>query len=173
MSSVTFIKSVGVSTLQPASYYVRGSAKTVRIMSYSVIAVTQTSQLLQPGTNATALYLSLNQQLSNAVADNSFTNSLQSAAKSYGATVTANADATSVTSSNPVEVAPSSTSSSSSTSNELSGGDIAGIVIGVIAFVVLVAAAAYYFMFIYRPSIPQPKGRNATRSKQDEIGIEL
>lgn len=110
----------------------------------SVIAITTTT-ISTGSQDPTTYYNSLTSSLTSAVQSGAFTKSLQSAATSYGASVVTSANCTGVQNSSPVVVTPSGGSSSN---DGLSNGEIAGIVIGVLAFLILIAAAVYYFFVI-------------------------
>jgi hypothetical protein len=158
MASVTYTGAVAGSSSSSAvinSKTMRGSINIIRSSSTSIIAITETSQLIEDGQNATALYNSLVNKLSVAVSTGTFTQTLNSVSVAYGATQTASAVATSVSSSQPtVEEVPTTSSSSSSSSLALSAGALSGIVIGSVAAVALCIFGVYYAIYIYRPSLP-------------------
>jgi hypothetical protein len=159
MASVTYTGAVAGSSSSSAvinSKTMRGSINIIRSSSTSIIAITKTSQLIEDGQNATALYNSLVNKLSVAVSTGTFTQTLNSVSVAYGATQTASAVATSVSSSQPTveEVPTTSSSSSSSSSLDLSAGAVSGIVIGSVAAVALCIFGAYYAIYIYRPALP-------------------
>jgi hypothetical protein len=116
--------------------------------SYSIKAQTEVNIPLSStgSTNATLLYQQLTQSLDDAVSDGSFTTNLLAASILYNATALANVDVTGVSNSAPsvnndLQYPPSG-------DDDLTGGEIAGIVIGTFVGVALICALIYYFMFI-------------------------
>jgi hypothetical protein len=98
-----------------------------------------------------------------AVSGTTFNDALKTASIAYGATDTVNAQATGVTSSAPVVVA---IPVSSNDDDELSGGAIAGIVIGVLVFVALVGAGVWYLFF-------RPTGAEKYRANDKLVDVGL
>jgi hypothetical protein len=171
MASVTYTGAVAGSSSSSAvinSKTMRGSINIIRSSSTSIIAITETSQLIEDGQNATALYNSLVNKLSVAVSTGTFTQTLNSVSVAYGATQTASAVATSVSSSQPTveEVPTTSSSSSSSSSLDLSAGAVSGIVIGSVAAVALCIFGAYYAIYIYRPALPSSSSASQSSSSR-------
>lgn len=130
-----------------------GNTERRRLQTYEANAITKTAVPL--GTtgydNATALYNQLTKSLDKSVSDGSFTSNMQKAAVSLGSTQLENAEATGVTNSALILLVPPSNEESKKNNDddedELNGGEIAGIVIGVIAFVALLAGGVWYVMY--------------------------
>lgn len=103
--------------------------------------------------NASLTYTSLSAQLVNAVNSGTFNTILSTNAQASGATALEGCT------SSPVVTVPIDTSSSSGSSNTLSDGAIAGIVIGAVVGVGLIAAVVYYAVNNEKP-VPREKKRN-------------
>lgn len=137
-------------TFSPASRRRRAlSGMSLFDTTYNGVATTQVNIPLDAAgsTNATALYISLTQSLDAAVSSGAFTETLIAAAAVYNATVLASVDVTGVTNSAPTVDNDLQFPPSGGNKSSLSGGAIAGIVIGVLVGAALLSALVYYFYF--------------------------
>lgn len=115
-----------------ALYYLTGS--------YDATAITKTTYVVTSG-NSDTVYETLTNALKTAVESGTFTQTLQTVSVALGATTMASANATGVTSSDPVIVYPAGSSDSG-----LSAGQIAGIVIGVVIGALIIIAIIGYII---------------------------
>lgn len=117
--------------------------------------------------DASQSYASLSLQLNTAVSSGYFTANLQTYGGILGATELENATSTSVTTTN---LLASNTGGGRGSSDDLSGGEIAGVVIGSLAGVVLIALLVYcVMMHVYKA------GTQTTRdtSPGPELGMSV
>lgn len=133
----------------------------------TLIAETKTTVTVTGSNNANSLYTQYTTALTNAVASSAYTQSLQAASKAYGATVTSSASATGVTSSQ-ASVQSVGNANSNNSDDSLSDGAIAGIVIGSIVGMALIAGLMYYLIFVSmnysKPLAAQGAGASSSAS---------
>jgi hypothetical protein len=141
------VKFVGASFSVQARRALRATDVPLFATLYNCVATTQVDVPISTmgTTNATELYLTLTRNLNTAMSDGSFTSTMQEVALALNATVLASADATGVTNSAPtIENSVADDDSSGGGDSALTGGAIAGIVIGVLVGAALLGAVFYY-----------------------------
>lgn len=165
MSNVAESNIVNLVVTAPANSKVRGQVAS--LAASSSISTSYQVSVHDPSQT----YSSLSSQLSNAVSGGTFTVLLQSYGTSTGATGFQQASSDSVSTSDLV-------GSSGNDDDSLSGGAIAGIVIGVLVGVLLLAGIIYYFALskpaaaaaqtngqdteVVMTNVTNPIGKNAT-----------
>lgn len=129
-------------------------------------------------TSTDALYSGVNANLQTAITNNDYTTALQSYSAANGATNTANADGAAASSTPAIVVNPSSDNDD----DELTDGQIAGIVIGTIFGFAILCAAVYYILFYFVmeggsmtfPSIGSARSTSGTsRQRREDVEIAL
>jgi len=137
---VEFLNAIATQTAQRRAL----RAHVDLLAAYDQNVLIRTKILLADTAYATTdeMYAALTQKLSDAVASGEFTNRLRANAVTFSAPELLAANGTDVTSNDPGLPGPSSDSD-----DKLSDGAIAGIVIGCVAFVVIVAFLIYFFCF--------------------------
>lgn len=145
-NTLTFVNSVATPENRRT---LRSSGMSLFTTSWTILAQTELNIPLDATsyTDTTQLYNMLTQQLNAAVTSGDFTSQLQIIA------LLLQADSLGLVNVEGVSNSPASVNNdlqypSSGSNNDLSGGAIAGIVIGVFVFVALLAAGIYYFMFL-------------------------
>lgn len=151
----------------------KGSLRTagakMQDSTYSLIAITLTSVVLSDTSyyNTTQLYDALTASLQSAVQSGSYDTALHNSATSSGATALKNAVAVSVHSSSPT-VTTKHNGGGGSSGTGLSGGAIAGIVVGSVPVLALAAAV----FWCYRKGSPTAAAPSSARAPPDAAGVE-
>ena len=166
--SISSVSYVGSSMVSSTGRRYLKSQKHQYLTSFVVVSKMKVSVPVESSDPSASndLYTSLTSQLNTAVTSGTFTTNLQKVSTALGATETSHASATAVSNSAPETSAPPA---SDGGKERLSGGAIAGIVIGALAGLAILAGAAYY-CFVVKGGSTSSTANNAGTSKTSRAG---